>query len=109
MNPGYKQKTTFLTKRKKSGSIGNVYTQVPSSTSLRWCQPDQVQRVLKSHFNLSLFEGTPSGKIIQLEYDYIITLHSEMSMRNYYFIKAYVPFDELCVGITQRLQLYHKQ
>jgi len=46
------------------------------STSLRWYYPDQVLRVSKAHFDLSLSEGTPSGcfNIMQfLIYVYHIT------------------------------------
>jgi hypothetical protein len=32
-----------------------------TSTSLRWYDPDQVLRVSKAHFDLSLSKGTPSG------------------------------------------------
>jgi hypothetical protein len=31
------------------------------STSLRWYYPDQVLRVSKAHFDLSLSKGPPSG------------------------------------------------
>ncbi|GMB08783.1 hypothetical protein B1no1_14930 [Thermolongibacillus altinsuensis] len=31
------------------------------STSLRWYNPDQVLRVSKAHFDLSLSKGPPSG------------------------------------------------
>jgi hypothetical protein len=58
-----KQKTTFFTSVKKV--VGNNWyykcTNSATSTSLRWYDPDQVLRVSKAHFDLSLSKGPPSG------------------------------------------------
>jgi hypothetical protein len=48
----------------ESGCVENILNgrnSFRNTTSLRWYNPDQVLRVSKSHFDLSLMKGTPSG------------------------------------------------
>lgn len=41
-----------------------------SYSSLRWYYPDQVLRVSKAHFDLSLSKGPPSGCPIMMTFSY---------------------------------------